>query len=174
MYNAVQIESVKTTSWHFLYLPNWQFSCHLCFRRICAYIGEELKITCPRKYFYPKSSFHAIISSYISFSINNKPNYVWLDYGHGLLIFLLSPQFWLRAMGHIWGFRAFLGECMDGMAWRLDSGDGLLIFLHMMPLWLSGTGQTGDFGAFPGKNALRVWSKILHADGSCPPTELIR
>ena len=114
-------------------------------------------------------------SSYILFSINNKPNYVWLDYGHGLLIFLLSTQIWLSAAGHIWGFQAFLGECMEGMAWRLNSGQGLLIFLLLMPLWLSGTGQIGDFGAFPEKkNALREWPKILHDDGSWPATELIK
>ena len=60
------------------------------------------------------------------------------------------------------------------MAWRLTSGHGLLIFVLLMSLWLSETGQIGDLGAFPGKNALREWPKILHADGSWPPGELIK
>ena len=34
----------------------------------------------------------------------------WLDYDHGLLIFLLLAPFRLSETGHIWGFRAFPGE----------------------------------------------------------------
>ena len=42
----------------------------------------------------------------------------WLDYGHGLLIFLFLASLWLGEMGQIWGFRAFPGEHMVGMAWN--------------------------------------------------------
>ena len=41
-----------------------------------------------------------------------------LDYGHGLFIFLLLLPLWLSEMGQIWGFRAFPGERMEGMAWN--------------------------------------------------------
>ena len=43
----------------------------------------------------------------------------WLVYGHGLLIFLILALFWHSEMGQIWGFRAFPGACMEGMAWNL-------------------------------------------------------
>ena len=36
----------------------------------------------------------------------------------GLLIFLILALFWLSETGQIWGFRAFPGECMEGMAWN--------------------------------------------------------
>ena len=42
----------------------------------------------------------------------------WLVYGHGLLIFLILALFWLNETGQIWGFRAFLGERMEEMAWN--------------------------------------------------------
>ena len=41
-----------------------------------------------------------------------------LVHGHGLLIFLILPLFWLSETGQIWGFRAFPGERMEGMAWN--------------------------------------------------------
>ena len=42
----------------------------------------------------------------------------WLDYGLGLLIFLLLAPLWLSETGQIWGFRAFPGERIEGMAWN--------------------------------------------------------
>ena len=42
----------------------------------------------------------------------------WLDYGHGLLIFLLLAPLWLNETGQIWGFRAYPGERMERMAWN--------------------------------------------------------
>ena len=45
----------------------------------------------------------------------------WLDYGHGLLIFLLLVSLWLSEMGQIWGFRAFPGERMVEMACNFAS-----------------------------------------------------
>ena len=42
----------------------------------------------------------------------------WLVYGHGLLIFLILAIFRLSETGQIWGFRAFLGERMEEMAWN--------------------------------------------------------
>ena len=41
----------------------------------------------------------------------------WLEYGHGLLIFLLLAPFWLGETGQIWGFRAFPKERIEGMAY---------------------------------------------------------
>ena len=43
----------------------------------------------------------------------------WLDFGHGLLIFLLLVQFWLSEMCQIWGFKAFSSECLEEMAWNV-------------------------------------------------------
>ena len=40
----------------------------------------------------------------------------WLDYGHGLLIFLRLTPFWLSERGQIWGFWAFPRERLEGMA----------------------------------------------------------
>ena len=42
----------------------------------------------------------------------------WLVYGHGLLIFLILALFLISETGQIWGFRAFPGERMEGMAWN--------------------------------------------------------
>ena len=42
----------------------------------------------------------------------------WLDVGYGLLIFLILGLFWLSETGQIWGFRAFLGDRLEGMAWN--------------------------------------------------------
>ena len=42
----------------------------------------------------------------------------WLVLGHGLLIFVILALFWLSETGQIWGFRAFPGERMEGMAWN--------------------------------------------------------
>ena len=42
----------------------------------------------------------------------------WLIYGHDLLIFIILALFWLSETGQIWGFRAFPGERMEGMAWN--------------------------------------------------------
>ena len=43
----------------------------------------------------------------------------WLVSGHCLLIFVILPLFWLSETGQIWGFRAFPGERMQGMAWNI-------------------------------------------------------
>ena len=43
----------------------------------------------------------------------------WLVLGHGLLTFVILAVFWLSETGQIWGFRAFPGECMEGMAWNM-------------------------------------------------------
>ena len=42
----------------------------------------------------------------------------WLGYSLGLLIFLILALFWLSETGQIWGFRAYPGERMVGMAWN--------------------------------------------------------
>ena len=62
------------------------------------------------------------------------------------------------------GFRAFAGECMEGLAWNfcmlmyldhlqnwLVYGHGLLIFLILALFWLSETGQIWGFRVFPGE-----------------------
>ena len=43
----------------------------------------------------------------------------WLVLGHGLLTFEILALFWLSEMGQIWGFGAFPGERMEGMAWNV-------------------------------------------------------
>ena len=48
----------------------------------------------------------------------------WLDYGHGLLIFLLLAPLWLSETGQIWGFQAFPGE---------HRGNGLKFCMVMYP-----------------------------------------
>ena len=42
----------------------------------------------------------------------------WLVYGRGLLIFLILALFWLSETGQIWGFQAYPGERIVGMAWN--------------------------------------------------------
>ena len=43
-----------------------------------------------------------------------------LDFGHGLLIFILSVPLWLSETGQIWCYQAFYWECMGGgMVWIL-------------------------------------------------------
>ena len=37
----------------------------------------------------------------------------WLDYGYGLVIFLILVQFWLSETGQIWGFHAFWSCSVD-------------------------------------------------------------
>ena len=68
----------------------------------------------------------------------------WLDYGHSLLIFLLLVPLWLSEMGQIWGFRAFLGECIKGMAWNLHA-DVSWPPSELVSLW-SGSVDFSDFG----------------------------
>ena len=86
----------------------------------------------------------------------------WLVLGHSLLNFVILALFWLSETGQICGFRAFSGECMEGMAWNmvsypdqlqtwLDYVYGLLIFLILVLFWLSETGQIWGFQAFSGK-----------------------
>ena len=52
----------------------------------------------------------------------------WLVYGLGLLIFLILALFWLNETGQTWGFRAFPGERIEGMAWNFTSWCILTIF----------------------------------------------
>ena len=42
----------------------------------------------------------------------------WLDYGYGLVIFLILALFWLSETVQIWGFRVFSGEHLEEMAWN--------------------------------------------------------
>ena len=83
-----------------------------------------------------------------------------LDYRLGLLIFLLLASLWLSEMGQIWGFRAFPGEHMVGMAWnfacwcilttfrRLVYSHGLLIFLILSFFLLIEMGRIWGFPSF--------------------------
>ena len=88
----------------------------------------------------------------------------WLVYGHGLLVFLILALFWLSETGQIWGFRAFPGERMEGMAWNfctlmyldhlqnwLVYGHSLLIFIILALFWLSETGEIWGFRALSGE-----------------------
>ena len=42
----------------------------------------------------------------------------WLDFGHGLLTFLISAPF-ILSKGQVWGFQPFSEERMRGTAWNL-------------------------------------------------------
>ena len=87
----------------------------------------------------------------------------WLVLGHGLLTFVILALFWLSETGQIWGFRAFPGERMEGMAWnmvcccilttfRIDEiMVTVVIFLILVLFWLSEMGQIWGFQAFSGK-----------------------
>ena len=52
----------------------------------------------------------------------------WLDYGYGLLIFVIFALFWLSETGQICGFQAFPGEGMEGVAWYFACWCILTIF----------------------------------------------
>ena len=110
----------------------------------------------------------------------------WLVYGHGLLIFLILALFWLSETGQIWGFRAFPGERMEGMAWNFARWcilttfrtDKFMVTVYWFFLFwryfdLVKRVKFGVSGYFP-ENAWRKWPEILHADVSWPPSELIR
>ena len=56
----------------------------------------------------------------------------WLDYGHGLLIFLYLVSFWLSETGQIWGLRAFPGDRMGGNGLKFR----LLMYADHMQNWL--------------------------------------
>ena len=87
----------------------------------------------------------------------------WLVYGHGLLNFVILALFWLCETGQIWGFRAFPGERMEGMAWNLYANvswppselislwSRSVDFIILALFWLSETGQIWGFRAFPGE-----------------------
>ena len=82
------------------------------------------------------------------------------------------------------GFRAFAGECMEGMAnftcwsimatFRTDSFMATVcwFFLILAIFWLSETGQIWGFRALSGE-CKENWRAMLHADVSWPPSELI-
>ena len=42
----------------------------------------------------------------------------WLDYGEGLVIFLILVLFWLSETGQILGFQAFSDKPMEEIAWN--------------------------------------------------------
>ena len=60
------------------------------------------------------------ISWSLKFCMLMNPDHLqkWCNYGHGPLIFLLLASLWLNATGQIWGFWAFPGERMEGIAWN--------------------------------------------------------
>ena len=59
----------------------------------------------------------------------------WLDYGHGLVIFLILVLFWLSETGQIWGFQAFWSCSVDFPHY----GDPLAEVGHIWGFWaLSG------------------------------------
>ena len=88
----------------------------------------------------------------------------WLDYDHGLVIFLILPLFWLSETGQIWGFRPFREEPIDTMAWKFACWIILTTFrtdqIRVMVCWffkfwcyfdLLKCGKFGVFQAFPGE-----------------------
>ena len=111
---------------------------------------------------------------------------IWLVYGYGLLIFLIWALFWLSGACQIWGFRAFPGERIEGLAWNMVCCCILTTFRTdkiMIAVWwfcefwycvdlvkLVKFGVSGNFQ----ENPLRKWPEMLHAGVSGPPLELIR
>ena len=99
--------------------------------------------------------------------------------------FLILVLFWLSETSQIWGFRTFLGERMEEMAWNFACWCILttfktdqfwikvrwfLKFWHYFDLvkWVR-FGVSGHFL----ENALREWPEIWYATVSWPPLELI-
>ena len=81
-----------------------------------------------------------------------------LDYGYGLLIFLILALFWLSESGQIswrmhggndlkFGTLMYLDNVQDWLVY----GYGLLIFLILAVFWFSESGQIWGFRAFPGE-----------------------
>ena len=109
-----------------------------------------------------------------------------LDYGHGLLIFLLLASLWLSEMCQILGFRAFPGEPIGEWPAILHadvfSPPSKLICLWSWSVDFSNFGGfftywNGSNLGFPGillENPVRKWPEILHAGVSWAPSELIR
>ena len=110
----------------------------------------------------------------------------WLVLGQGLLTFVILALFWLNETGQIWGFRAFSGECIEGMAWNIICCCILTTFrtdkIMVMVWWFLlfwcyfDLVKRVKFGVPRHflKNPLRRWPEILHADVSWPLSELIR
>ena len=99
--------------------------------------------------------------------------------------FLILALFWLSETGQIWGFRAFPGERMKGMAWNVARWcilttfrtDQFMVtvcwfFLFWRYFDLVKRVKFGVSGHIL-ENAWREWPEILHADVSWPPSELI-
>ena len=110
----------------------------------------------------------------------------WLDFGHGLLIFLLFRITFTCETGQIGGFQAFPGKFMEGMAWNFVCWCILTTFksdnILVMVCWFSSFWYHFDLVKqvkfsvsryFP-ENAWREWLEILHADVSWAPSRLIR
>ena len=110
----------------------------------------------------------------------------WLVLGHGLLIFVILALFLLSEMGQIWGFRAFPGKRMAGMAWdrvcccilttfRTDKIMVTVCWFFSFWCYFDLVKQV-KFGVSRHflENPLRKWPEILHADVSWPLCELIR
>ena len=66
-----------------------------------------------------------------------------LDYGYGLVIFIILVLFWLSETGHILGFQAFSEKPIEEMAWILH-GDVSWPLSELIRLWL----QFVDFSNF--------------------------
>ena len=109
-----------------------------------------------------------------------------LDYGLGLLIFLLLVPLLLSETGQIWGFQAFPGEHIEGIAWNIAYWFILTTFkinkFIVMVCWVFllwyyfNLVKQVEFGVSRHfvENPLRKWLEILHADVSWSPSGLIR
>ena len=109
----------------------------------------------------------------------------WLDYGHGLFIFLLLVPLWLSETGQIWCFRAFPGDHMEGMGWNFvcwcivttfRNDEMMVMVCSFSSFWrhfdLVKRVKFGVSGHYL-ENAWREWAEILYAGVSWPPSELI-
>ena len=79
----------------------------------------------------------------------------WIDFSHGLLIFLLLVLFWLNFLENAWEewpeiWHADVSWPPSQLIW-LDFGHGLLILLILAPLWLSETAHIWDLWELSGE-----------------------
>ena len=110
----------------------------------------------------------------------------WLVYCYGLLIFPILVLFWLSETGQIWGFQAFPGERMEGIAWlfvcwciltTFQTDKIMVTVCWFLSFWcyfdLMKHVKFGVSGHFL-ENAWKEWPEILHTNVSWPPAQLIR
>ena len=94
---------------------------------------------------FPGISWRTYGGNGLKYSMLLYPDHLqnWLDYGYGLVIFLILVLFWLSETGQMWGFLAFSGKPIEEMAWILNA-DVSWPLSALIRLWL----QFVDFSNF--------------------------